>query len=62
MADDDPGFLHHLSRAVVWLSLVVFLVGIAGAGYFAWRLSRDTAETFAGSGGPVQIWLHRWRP
>ncbi len=47
MADEDPGFLTHLSRAVVWLSLVVFLTGLAAAGYFAWRLSRDTAETFA---------------
>ena len=47
MADDDPGFLARLSRAVVWLSLVVFLTGLAAAGYFAWRLSRDTAETFA---------------
>ena len=47
MADDDRGFLDRLGRAVVWLSLVVVLVGLAGAGYFAWRLSRDTAETFA---------------
>jgi mono/diheme cytochrome c family protein len=47
MADEDPGFLTHLSRAVVWLSLVVFLTGLAAAGYFAWRLSRDAAETFA---------------
>ena len=47
MADDDAGFLDHLGRAVVWISLVIFLVGLAAAGYFAWRLSRDTAETFA---------------
>jgi hypothetical protein len=47
MADEDRGFLDHLSRAVVWVSLVIFLTGLAAAGYFAWRLSRDEAETFA---------------
>jgi hypothetical protein len=47
MADDDGGFLEWLRRAVVWLSLVVLLTGLAVGGYFAWRLSRDRAETFA---------------
>jgi hypothetical protein len=47
MAEDDAGFLDRLGRGVVWLSLVVLLVGLAAAGYFAWRLGRDEAETFA---------------
>ena len=47
MAEDPPGFLARLGRAVVWVSLVIFLTGLAAAGYFAWRLCRDTAETFA---------------
>ena len=47
MATMTAAFSTGSAARVVWLSLVVFLAGLAAAGYFAWRLSRDRAETFA---------------
>ena len=45
--DDHGDFLAWLSRRLVWFSLVLLFVGIVAGAYFAWRLTRDEAETFA---------------
>ncbi len=46
--DDDHGdVLAWLSRTLVWLSLLLLFTGLAAGAYFAWRLTRDEAETFA---------------
>ncbi|MFO1141703.1 MAG: hypothetical protein U1E59_04810 [Amaricoccus sp.] len=49
MADpeDHGDFLAWLSRRLVWFSLVLLFVGLVAGAYFAWRLTRDEAETFA---------------
>ena len=47
MDDDEDGFGAWLRRQFVALSVLALIVLLAGGAYFAWRLSRDTAETFA---------------
>src|SRR6478735_2474233 len=45
--DENHDFLARLSRTLVWLSLILLFVGIVAGAYFAWRLTRDEAESFA---------------